>query len=44
MPFHAYKLNEIYSNADGMIQFIELINTGGNGESFWSGQIGRAHV
>ena len=37
MSFHAYKLNEIYSNADGMIQFIELINTGGNGESFWSG-------
>ena len=38
MAFHAYKLNELYSNADGTVQFIELVNTGGDRESFWSGQ------
>lgn len=38
MSFHLYKINELYSNADGTIQFIELRVAGVNGESFWRGQ------
>ena len=38
MAFHAYRLNEIYSNADGTVQFIELVVGAINGESSWSGQ------
>ncbi|MBI5910227.1 MAG: hypothetical protein HY848_09780 [Betaproteobacteria bacterium] len=38
MSFHIYRLNELYSNADGSIQFIELVVGNVNGESFWQGQ------
>ncbi|MDZ4254019.1 MAG: putative Ig domain-containing protein [Sulfuritalea sp.] len=38
MAFHQYRLNELYSNADGSIQFIELTVGSFNSESFWSGQ------
>ena len=38
MSFHNYRLNELYSNADGSIQFIELVVGNVNGESFWQGQ------
>lgn len=37
MSFHTYRINEIYSNADGSIQFIELINGPIGGQSFWRG-------
>jgi serralysin len=37
MSFHLYDINEIFSNADGSIQFIELRVGGSNGESFWTG-------
>ena len=40
MSFHLYDIDEIFSNADGTIQFIELSQpgTGQAGESFWTGQ------
>jgi len=38
VSFHNYRLNELYSNADGSIQFIELAVGNVNGESFWQGQ------
>lgn len=38
MAFHLYRINELYSNADGTIQFIEMIVGPFNGESFWQGQ------
>lgn len=38
MAFHLYDINELFSNASGSIQFIELRVGGSNGESFWSGQ------
>jgi Ca2+-binding RTX toxin-like protein len=37
MSFHLYDINEIFSNADGSIQFIELRVGASNGESFWTG-------
>ncbi len=37
MAFHLYDINELYTNADGSVQFVELITTA-NGESFWQGQ------
>ncbi|NRF67080.1 hypothetical protein HLB44_08815 [Aquincola sp. S2] len=37
MAFHLYRLNELYSNPSGTIQFIELSIGGINGESFWQG-------
>lgn len=37
MGFHQYRLNEVYSNASGSIQFIELVVGNANGESFWAG-------
>ena len=37
MSFHNYRLNELYSNADGSVQFIELLVGNFNGESFWQG-------
>lgn len=37
MSFHLYDISELYSNADGSIQFIELKVGGSNGESFWRG-------
>jgi hypothetical protein len=27
MTFHLYKINELYSNSDGSVQFIELTTT-----------------
>ena len=38
MSFHEYRISELYSSADGTIQFIELANGPANGESFWQGQ------
>ena len=38
MSFHLYQINELYSNADGSIQFIELKVGNFNGESFLQGQ------
>jgi Ca2+-binding RTX toxin-like protein len=37
LTFHLYDINELYSNADGSVQFIELTIGGFNGESFWGG-------
>ena len=38
MTFHLYEINEIFSNADGTVQFIELVCPPGNdGEHQWSG-------
>jgi len=37
MSFHLYRINEIYSNPSGTIQFIELAVGPFNGESFWAG-------
>lgn len=37
MSFHQYRLNELYGNPDGTLQFIELINGNGNGENLWAG-------
>lgn len=38
MPFHLYRINELYSDADGTIQFIEMSVGPFNGESFWINQ------
>ncbi len=38
MAFHLYGINELFSNADGSVQFIELTVGSVNGESFWQGQ------
>ncbi|MDB5873252.1 MAG: calcium-binding protein [Ramlibacter sp.] len=38
MSFHEYKIDEIFSNADGSVQFIELSGAVDNGENFWFGQ------
>ena len=38
MSFHLFQINELYSNANGAIQFIELTIGNINGESFWQGQ------
>ncbi len=37
MSFHAYRINELYSSADGKVQFIELNVGSADGESFWQG-------
>lgn len=36
--FHFYRINELYSDADGTIQFIEMAVGAFNGESFWINQ------
>ena len=36
MPFHVFHINEVYSNADGTLQFIELVGDS-NGQNFWAG-------
>ncbi|HEY3179859.1 MAG TPA: hypothetical protein VGL25_13365 [Casimicrobiaceae bacterium] len=37
--FHLFRIDELYSNADGTVQFIELKeSTGSDFESFWQGQ------
>ena len=38
MSFHRYQINELFSNSDGTIQFIELTVGNFNGESLWQGQ------
>ena len=38
MSFHLYRINELYSNADGSVQFIEMAVGPFDGESFWQGQ------
>ncbi len=36
--FHLFRINEVYSSADGTVQFVELKEaTGSNFESFWMG-------
>src|SRR5262245_60607245 len=37
MSFHLYRINEIYSNSDGSIQFIELVVGNEPSENFWQG-------
>ena len=37
MSFHQYRINELYSNASGSIQFIEMRVGNFSGESQWSG-------
>ena len=37
MSFHQYTINELYSNADGSVQFIEMAVGNANGEGFWAG-------
>ena len=38
MSFHRYKINEIFSSADGTVQFIELAVDAFNGEDRWEAQ------
>jgi len=38
MSFHLYRINELYSNSDGSVQFIELTVDGSTGEGFWQGR------
>jgi serralysin len=38
MSFHLYDITEVFSNADGSVQFIELRVGASNGESFWNGK------
>jgi hypothetical protein len=41
--FHLFALDQLYSNADGSVQFVVLRETAGmNGENFWAGQSLRA--
>lgn len=37
MSFHQYRINELYSSADGKVQFIEMSVGDSDGESFWRG-------
>ena len=37
MSFHLYRLNELFSNASGTLQFIELTVGGFSGQDEWSG-------
>lgn len=37
MSFHQYRINELYSSADGKVQFIEMSVGDVDGESFWRG-------
>ena len=37
--FHLFRIEQLYSNADGTVQFIVLVeSTGSNGEHLWAGQ------
>ena len=45
--FHTFVISEVFSSADGKVQFVELVESsvsdpiyggGGNGENFWAGQ------
>ena len=36
--FHLFRIDQIYSNADGSVQYVVMREaTGTNGENFWSG-------
>ena len=37
MSFHQYRIDELYSNASGTVQFIELSVDYYDDESYWSG-------
>jgi hypothetical protein len=37
MSFHQYQINELYSSADGNVQYIEMRVGDSDGESFWRG-------
>src|SRR5581483_9042494 len=38
--FHLFKIDQVYSNSDGEVQYVVLReSTGSNGESFWGGQM-----
>ena len=39
--FHLYKLEQLYTNADGSVQFV-VLTTSSNGENLWNGQSLRA--
>jgi hypothetical protein len=34
--FHLFEIEQVYSNADGTVQYV-MLTTGANGEGFWSG-------
>ncbi|MGJ8644179.1 MAG: PEP-CTERM sorting domain-containing protein [Luteolibacter sp.] len=36
--FHTWNISEIFSNADGSVQFIELVNGGSNGQDQFNGK------
>ena len=38
MSFHLYTINELYSNADGSVQFIEMTVGNFDGQGFWAGR------
>jgi hypothetical protein len=38
--FHLFRIDQVYSNSDGSIQYVVMRETtGSNGENFWSGQL-----
>lgn len=38
--FHLFKIDQVYSNADGSVQYVEMHEvTGSNGEGFWQGNL-----
>src|SRR5213083_1693960 len=37
--FHLWRINEVFSNASGSVQFIEFSNTQEDGEEFLSGHV-----
>jgi serralysin len=38
MSFHLYDIDEIFSNADGTVQYIELVVDDHSGENLWAGR------
>jgi hypothetical protein len=40
--FHLFRIEQLYTNADGSVQFVVLRNGGSNGENLWSGQLLRS--
>ena len=37
--FHLFRIDQVYSNADGSVQYVVIReSTGSNGENFWAGQ------
>jgi len=35
--FHLFRIEQIYTNADGSVQFVVMVNGPNNNENFWSG-------